>query len=387
MKTLIKNGLVFDGCDGEIHPLDLLCDHGIIIKKGARGSIVERDAKVMDADGFVLLPGLIDVHTHGRAGYDFVSLPEDAALHTIAADYARHGVTTVMPTLASAPLENMLEATGNIGAFEPNAGEATFCGVHIEGRYLNPEKKGAHALELLAPLDPKELDDSRLQTLDALHISAAFELDVNGEFAHKALGMGATLGLGHTAATYDEAIAAEKMGVTSYTHLFNAMPPLHHRESGAACACLTGNGYAEIICDGIHICPPMIKLAYNAKGKKRICLISDSMEATGCADGEYSIAGNPVTVKNGKALTHEGALAGSTLSLDEAVRNLCDFCGIEIKDAIVCATEAPAREVNIFDTCGSLDVGKRADMLWLTEESYKKNNFKIEKICLAADFK
>jgi N-acetylglucosamine-6-phosphate deacetylase len=177
--------------------------------------------------------------------------------------------------------------------------------------------------------------------------------------------MGATLLLGHTDATYEQAKRAEKYGVSAYTHLFNAMPPLHHRDGGAVCAALTGECLAELICDGIHIAPQMIKLAYSLLGYRRTVLISDSMEATGCPDGEYAIAGTPVVVKNGIALTPEGALAGSTLTLDEAVNNLMHFCDIPLTDAILCATENPAKEVGIFDRVGSIDVGKRADLLVL----------------------
>ena len=165
---------------------------------------------------------------------------------------------------------------------------------------------------------------------------------------------------------------AESRGVTAYTHLFNAMPPLHHRDGGAVAACLMGDAYAELICDGIHIAPEMVNLAYSLK-KDRLVLISDSMEATGAADGEYSIAGNPVTVKNGKALTHDGALAGSTLTLDKAVQNLMDFCHIPLSRAIICATQAPAKEMGIFDTCGSIAVGKRADIIFADMDEQRFN--------------
>jgi N-acetylglucosamine-6-phosphate deacetylase len=256
--------------------------------------------------------------------------------------------------------------------------------VHLEGRYLNVKKRGAHAENMLAPLTADEL--LRFAMKKALHISAAFELDIDGSFSRAALGIGATLGLGHTLATYAEAKKAEENGVTSYTHLFNAMPPLHHRDGGAVAACLLGNGYAELICDGIHIAPEMIALAYKCKGAEGISLISDSMEATGCADGEYSIAGNPVTVKDGKALTHDGALAGSTLTLDEAVQNLVDFCSIPLTDAILCATETPAKQMGIFDFCGSIDVGKKADILFCDAQDVEKNIFKIKKIMLRGNF-
>ena len=199
----------------------------------------------------------------------------------------------------------------------------------------------------------------------ALHISAAYEMDGGEAFAARALELGATLGLAHTTATYVQAKAIEKQGVTSYTHLYNAMPSLHHRDGGAVCAALEGDAYAELICDGIHIAPEMVRLAYRAKGEKLV-LVSDSIEAAGCADGHYNIAGMPTVVKDGIARTEEdGVLAGSTLSLNRAVNNLMDFCGIPLTDAILCATEAPAKMVGGFDRYGSIEAGKQANLLFL----------------------
>ena len=358
---LIKNALVFRNSARKFEKNDILIENGVIVKIG---SIDNTSSDLLDAGGYAVVPGLIDVHTHGRAGYDFVNIPEDK-LSLVAKDYAHHGVTTVMPTIASAPFDDMLMAVERINGFVRSKGAADFCGVHLEGRYLNSKRKGAHAPNLISGLHPDELESEVFRMCRSLHITAAYELDSDGSFAKKALDIGATIGLGHTDATYAEAKRAEKNGVTAYTHLFNAMPPLHHRDGGAICAALIGNCFGEIICDGVHICPEMIKLAYSVLGFKRLVLVSDSMEATGCPDGEYSIAGNPAIVKNGMALTPDGALAGSTLTLDSAVNNLIDFCDIPLTDAILCATENPAKEIGVFSDRGSVDVGKRADLLFL----------------------
>jgi N-acetylglucosamine-6-phosphate deacetylase len=202
----------------------------------------------------------------------------------------------------------------------------------------------------------------------ARHVSAALELDESGEFLRRALALGATLSMGHTDASYETAEALIQQGVTALTHTFNAMPPLHHRDGGAVAAgLLSDKAYCELICDGFHIAPHMVKLAYRLAGQ-RLTLITDSMEATGCADGEYSIAGNPVTVKDGKARTHDGAIAGSTLSMWEAILNLRDFAGISIEDAIYAATMAPAREICLADEIGSISIGKRADLLVVDDQ-------------------
>jgi N-acetylglucosamine-6-phosphate deacetylase len=179
--------------------------------------------------------------------------------------------------------------------------------------------------------------------------------------------LGATLGLAHTTATYAQAKLAISRGVNNFTHLFNAMPPLHHRDGGAVCAAFDSDVFAELIVDGVHVSPEMVALAYRNK-KQQLVLITDSMEATDCADGEYSIAGMPVTVKDGKAVTHDGAIAGSTLHLLDGVKNLAAFANIPFEQALYCATAAPAKAMGLDAVIGSLECGKRANMLLLDED-------------------
>lgn len=372
---LICNAKIYDHAAKSFFDGDILVREQNIVAVGSFERPSDEN-EYIDAYHRPVIPGLIDVHTHGRVGYDFVNT--DADLSKMAADYASRGVTTVIPTLASAPLSDMIKAAEKINNFSPKDNESDLFGIHLEGRWLNPSKRGAHALDMLAPLDSRELENEVFRMCRSLHISAAFELDTDGSFAKKALELGATLGLGHTAATYDQAKAAESSGVTSYTHLFNTMPPLHHRDGGPVCAAFDGNAFAELICDGIHVSPEMVRLAHRNLGSERLVLISDSMEAAGMPDGEYSIAGEHAFVKDGKALTPDGALAGSTLSLDSALRNLMKFAGLSLADAIPCATQNPAREVGIFDTVGSITVGKRADILILSDEK----NADIEQIIL-----
>lgn len=363
---IIKNASIWDDKSYAFYRGDILIRDGVI---AAIGNLDEAtDACVIDAEGKPVIPGFVDVHTHGGAGHDFV-VATPADFHDMARFYASHGVTSVMPTLASAPLPEMEAAAASLTAFVPAVDEADFCGVHLEGRYLNPTKKGAHAPHLLAPLNAEELSCEGFRNCRAIHITAAYELDADGSFAEAAKAIGATMGLGHTAATYAEAKTAEERGISSYTHLFNTMPPLHHRDGGTVCAALEGDCYAELIVDGIHIAPEMVRLAARLKGREQLVLISDSMEATGSCDGEYSIAGNPVIVKNGKALTPEGALAGSTLTLDVALRNLMAFTGMSLGDAVACATANPAKQIGVFDRIGSIAQGKQADLLILSGEN------------------
>ena len=333
------------------------------------GAPVPAHDREIDAVGKLLLPGLVDVHTHGRAGYDFNTADEEG-MRRMADSYLRSGVTTLMPTLASAPFEDLCVASDRIMALSKTEQGDCFVGVHLEGRYLNPAKRGAHAAELLASLDAVELNKLLPHMPAPCHISAAWELDADGEFAAAAKNHGATMGLAHTCADTAQAELAVRRGVRSFTHLFNAMPALHHRAGGAACVALTTDGaYAELICDGMHICPEMVKMAYLCKGDEHLVLITDSMEATGGPDGEYAIAGMKVIVKDGKALTTDGALAGSTLSLLDGVKNLARFARIPFANALRCATYTPACMIGLEQEIGSLEAGKRADVLIASEQA------------------
>lgn len=361
MKTLIRNANIYDSGSRSFFAGDVLAEGG---RFAAVGTVpdVSADISAVDAGGCYLVPGLVDVHTHGRAGGDFVSAGTEK-LREMARSYLRSGVTSVMPTLASAPLEDLYAAADRINSVRDTTGGARFVGTHLEGRYLNPAKRGAHAPELLRMPDAGELKGLMERMCLPCHISAALELDTDGSFAKAATDFGATLSLGHTAATYDEACRAFRNGATAVTHLYNCMPPIHHREGGAAVAAMTEDVFCELIVDGFHISPPVVKMTYRLTAPDRLVLITDSMEATDCPDGEYSIAGMPVTVKDGKAVTHDGAIAGSTLSLFDGVKNLMRFAGISFADALYCATAAPAKEIAVYDTLGSVEPGKLADFL------------------------
>ena len=367
MYALIKNGYVYDNSSRSFSLGDILIKDGKIASVSALGESCPTDAKVIDAKGKRLTAGLVDVHTHGIAGYDFLTA-DTSALAVMSRAYLSRGITTVMPTLASAPLSDMLEAAERIRDFYRN--DTRLCGIHLEGRYLSLQKRGAHAQELIAPLSAQELCLFERLDIYPLHISAAFERDSDLSFIKKALEMGATLGLAHTAANYAQAVECERAGVSAYTHLYNAMPPLHHRDGGPVAACLNGSCFAELICDGIHVSPEVVRMTYNIK-RERLVLISDSMEATLCPDGEYSIAGNAVSVIGGVARTCGGALAGSTLTLDKAVEHLMRFCNIPLEEAIISATEAPAKEMGIYDFCGSIEAGKRADILFINDKAFE----------------
>ncbi len=366
---LIRNARIYDSSARSFFDGSILVENSRITAVLREEVLVPEGVEVFDAEGRMVIPGMVDVHTHGRAGGDFTTA-DGALLGKMAESYLDSGVTTILPTLASAPLAELEAAIDRINTLRAKAAAsegklAHVAGVHLEGRYLNVKRRGAHAADLLVTPNADEMEALMTRVEGARHISAALELETDGEFLRRALAMGATLSLGHSDASYVTAEALIEQGVTALTHTFNAMPPLHHRDGGVVAAgLLSDKVFCELICDGFHIAPHMVKLAYRLAGE-RLVLITDSMEATGCADGEYSIAGNPVTVKDGKARTHDGAIAGSTLTMWEAVQNLCDFADVSLEDAVYAATMAPALEVGLGDEIGSLEVGKRADLLVL----------------------
>lgn len=378
-RTLLTHAMLLDTERGCFTQGEMLMENGTILALGEPDTLPRQDVSLLDADGAMVTPGLIDIHTHGRAGGDFVTADVPTLLR-MSRSYLRAGVTTVMPTLASAPLADFALAASRIHAAAQITDGARLLGLHLEGRYLHPDKRGAHAPELLAVLNADELK-CLLDQLQApyrtdaedicpMRLTAAWELDADGQFLATAKSLGIVPSLGHTNATWAQASCLIEQGVHSFTHLFNAMPPLHHRDGGAVAACLDSDlAYGELICDGFHISPPMIRLAYRLLGPSRTVLISDSMEGTGCPDGNYAIAGMSVVLKDGKAYTVDGAIAGSTLDLLDGVRNLIQYAHIPAAKALLCATVNPARAAGIDHLVGMLKPGYPADFLLLRHES------------------
>ena len=365
MRINYTEAAMYCSADGRFHLGTLSVADGRITAVTPFGDLPPAADTEIALNHHLVTPGLIDVHTHGCAGYDF-STADAGGMRVMARAYAAHGVTSLMPTLASAPREQLRCAVGMIADFrKEGSGGARFLGPHLEGRYLNPAKRGAHAADLLFAPDADELEELVFRMCPPpVHISDAFELDKDGAFLRRILAGGGTAGLAHTCATFDEAMAAVDAGLTSFTHLFNTMPALHHRDPGPVCAALTTDAYVELICDGLHLHPRMVRLAYSAKARGICVLVSDSMEATGLGDGTYAIAGMSVTVKAGIARTADGALAGSLLHLMDGVNNLARFADIPFGEALLCATRAPADMIGC-ETVGDLLPGRWADFLVL----------------------
>jgi len=309
-----------------------------------------------------IIPGLVDVHTHGRNAHDFVGSTVEE-MKFMKKEYAKVGSTTVMASLATASFETYCKTIDDIK-------EAGFDGIHLEGRYLNPVRKGAHDAELLTSLKADEIAAlvERVQPLP-VHVTAALEMGGGEEFVNAIISRGGTVGIGHSDATYEQAMEAVAWGATSFTHTFNAMSPIHHRKPGCITASLISDAYSEFICDGNHIAPAAVKLAWMAKRHDRFVLVTDSMMATGCEGGDFSIGSlSGVTIKNGVALLPDGTIAGSILNLYDAVCNLQTFTGCTLEEAIPCATINPAKMVGFDHMVGSIEVGKRADLCILAPD-------------------
>ncbi len=379
MKSVIHGAKVYLTPERRFAGTDILVEDGKILALGTDHWDADT---VIHCENKYILPGLVDVHTHGRAGYDF-NTADEVGVRAMLSSYAAAGTTTIMATLASATWDSLESSIRTINTVRGNPDQeaASVAGIHLEGRYLNEKRRGAHATELLSPLSADEIEVLIREMLPLpAHISAAYEKEGGEEFVRRALSLGATCGLAHSDATYDEATEAVSWGVTSFTHTFNAMHPIHHREPGNAIASLmSDSAWTEIICDGEHVHPAMIRLAYRAKPDGKLVLITDSMEATGCPDGKYEIAGLPVYVKNGRAVNTDGALAGSTLNLFTAVKNFMRFCGVTLEEALPLATSNPAAMVGISDVCGEIREGLRADFLVISDPASPA----LESVCTA----
>ena len=243
---------------------------------------------------------------------------------------------------------------------------ANILGVHLEGRYLNPDMKGAHSIELIAlpTAEDAELLASTMMP-PPMHFSLAPEMEGAHDFIKKAVSLGATVGIAHTNATYEEAREAISIGASAFTHTFNAMTKVHHRMPGAAvCSLVSDDAYSEIIPDGQHAHPAMVNLAYKSKPSDKLVLITDSLAATDQPDGEYGVAGSPFFVKDGLARLADGTIAGSTLTMFGALKNMMKFCSISLNEAIKYATVNPASMVKA-NGVGRLEKCYRADFIVL----------------------
>lgn len=367
-RTIIKHGRVLTPWQKLEDGVVVVEDGKIVAVKAGMSTTQAMSGKLIDATGKTVVPGYIDLHVHGGVGYDTMDATPEAIIG-MAHWFASHGVTSFLPTTITAPTEAILAAIRNI-AFcqEEGTGSAQLLGIHLEGPYISLSKPGAQPTQYIRPADPDEYrdffswDNIRLITL-------APEIRENKELITYAVQHGSTVAVGHSTASYEELLAAVRLGLSHSAHTFNGMGSLHHREPGTVGAVLTCDEItAEVIADNIHIHPAVVKLLVRVKGVERTVLITDAICAAGMPDGNYDLGGQKVFVKEGIARIATGSLAGSTLTMDKAVRNAIVAAGLSLVETLQMASYNPAQVIGIEKEKGSLEVGKDADILLLDDE-------------------
>ena len=357
---IIKGGKVFQE-DGSFQEQALyINDHRLVDK-----AEYQDDEKVIDAEGLLVLPGLVDIHSHGAAGEDF-SDGNPEGLKKILQYEKRCGITSYCPTSMTFPKERLRQIFASIKGAQTEEG-AKVVGINMEGPFLDPAKKGAHVEKWIAAPDVAFVRELN-QDVDGLVrlVTLAPNMDGAEEFI-KEMHEEVCISLGHTAADYDCASRAMKLGAHHVTHLYNAMQPFGHRAPGLIGAAMDDpECMVELICDGYHIHPSAIRAAFRMFGPERVILISDSMRAAGMENGTYELGGQEVTVKDRKAVLKDGTLAGSATNLYGCMCKAVEF-GIPLEQAIMAATANPARSIGIFDRVGSIRIGKQADLLLASE--------------------
>lgn len=357
---IIKGGKVFQEDGSFLEQAIYINDHRLIDK-----AEYQDDGEVIDAEGLLVLPGLVDIHSHGAAGEDF-SDGNSEGLKKILQYEKRCGITSYCPTSMTFPKERLRQIFASIKGAQTEDG-ATVVGINMEGPFLDPAKKGAHVEKWIAAPDVAFVRELN-QDADGLVrlVTLAPNMDGAEEFI-KEMHEEVCISLGHTAADYDCASRAMKLGAHHVTHLYNAMQPFGHRAPGLIGAAMDDpECMVELICDGYHIHPSAIRAAFRMFGPERVILISDSMRATGMENGTYELGGQEVTVKDRKAVLKDGTLAGSATNLYGCMCKAVEF-GIPLEQAIMAATANPARSIGIFDRVGSIRIGKQADLLLVSE--------------------
>jgi N-acetylglucosamine-6-phosphate deacetylase len=376
--TLIHAGRAFTPTT-EIKDAGILIREGVIEAIGPRaGMSLPAGAQEIRATEKAAVPGFIDVHIHGAGGHDVMEGSAET-LRVVTRKVSQYGTTSLVATTVTASTEQTLRAIEGIAAYigqqhESDESRAEILGIHFEGPFISRERRGVHPSEWIQPPSAATLDkflkaaagNARMITIAPELLGAAPCIDAARE-------AGLVVSIGHTDATYEQARAAMARGARSATHVYNAMRPFSHRDPGVIGAVLTSPDInAELIADGVHVEEAAMKLLLLAKGAAHITLVSDGLSATGMPDGKYTLGGFEVTVSGGVCRNAEGILAGSTLTLDRALRNIVAL-GIPVSDAVRMLTLNPATLLGIEFKKGSLRVGADADILLLDEGLHVTN--------------
>ncbi len=347
VNIVVKEGKISEVCASGVMPLGC-----------------ENDSEILDACGKKVIPGLIDVHTHGICGYDTM----DANFKALAESYAARGTTAWLPTTMTMSTESLVNVCDSSAEYSGKG--ATLLGVHLEGPYIALSKKGAQNEAYIKKPSAEEFSKFK----NVKMITLAPEVEGAMSFIRNvAENTDCIVSLGHTDCTCKIALEAIEAGANCLTHTFNAMPPLHHREPGPIGAAAEKNIYAQLICDGIHVSKQVVLAAYRIFGPERLVLISDSLCCACLPDGRYESGGLPVKLEGGCAKLLDGTIAGSSVSLLDCVKKAVEF-GIPFDDAVAMASSTPAEMLKI--TKGKIKAGYDADLLVIDD------NFNLETIVI-----
>lgn len=367
---LIKNAIVFDPDkvfrNREIH---------ISGEKFVESSFMshrftsENDKEQVDATGLYAVPGLVDIHFHGCMGDDFCDAKDDT-IKNIANYEARAGITSICPATMTVSKGELKEIMKKAAMYDNKDG-ARLVGINMEGPFISEAKKGAQSPKYILNPDADLFDELYELSGNLIKlIDIAPEKDGAMDFINRVKDK-VVVSIAHTMADYDTASQAFEEGASHVTHLYNAMPPFTHREPGVIGAAIDNDTVCvELICDGIHIHPAVVRATFKMFGNERVIFISDSMRACGLNDGEYTLGGQKVFVTGRKAVLEDGTIAGSVTNLFECMKRAVQDMHIRLEDAVAAATINPAKRIGIYDMVGSIENGKYADLV-LMDKSLK----------------
>ncbi len=366
-RTLIENGVIWQ--DGQF-----ISDHTLIVSEGRVSEVLlasevaaqPRDRR-LDSGGRYIVPGFIDLHFHGSSGFDVMDASQPA-LQGLCDFVARQGVTSFLGTTMADSRERIEAALTVMRGFADRP-HSPLIGAHLEGPYLNPAFRGSQPERHLRAPQPDEylpwLDTGLIKL-----ITLAPELEGGREMIRAALQRGITVSMGHSGASYDATLEFIAAGLRQITHTFNGMAGIHHRQPGIFVAASEHPDVKfEVISDGVHVHPAVIRLLVKLVGADRVLAITDAMRAAGLADGEFDMGDVEVVVKDGIARDRDGSLAGSTLTMSQALLNMMKFCDLSLAEALPMVTSAPARAIGLYPRKGSLRTGADADIVIWDEDT------------------
>lgn len=364
---LIKNAQVYT-IEHQFEKLDICVEGERISKLKDKSEVQDTSEMVIDAEGLYVIPGLVDIHFHGAKGHDFCDASHEQLLE-IAEYEAQNGILAICPATMSYHEEILSKVIDKAVSYQENRG-AGLLGINMEGPFINPKKAGAQNPEYIMSADI----DMFLRLLHRSNgliklVDVAPEFSKNMNFIEK-ISERVCVSIAHTLCDYETAKEAFSKGARHMTHLYNAMPEINHREPGPILAALEAGADVELIADGIHVHPAVVRMTFQLFGADRVILISDSMEATGLSDGEYQLGGQAVTVSGKKAVlsNQPEVIAGSVSNLFDCMKHCVCTMGIPLEQAVQAATENPARAIGMEKDYGRIAVGNYANLLLLDKQ-------------------